>query len=140
MRKYLITILALLLLGCSESPPNKAEQLINDYLKESLKDPDSYKNEQLGSLTELSWVGLFIQEDIKKVKSKELSSDGFAERVTEFRSNVESKGADPDSIIAYTLEHKYRAKNSFGGYTKKHVKYLIDKDLKNILDVYDLPE
>jgi len=136
----LVLFLSSLLLGCKETPQKKAEKLVDIYLKENLKDPDSYQNIKIGKLKEFTLEGLFIQEDLRKTKAKEVSSDGWADRLIEFRNTIKEKGMRPDSLLAYTMEHSYRAKNSFGGYVKRKVKYYFDSKIEDIIDVQDLDE
>lgn len=127
-----------LMIGCTKTPQQKAEKVVDVYLKEHLKDPDSYQNIELGEIKELTWIGLFLQEDLKKVKANELSSDGWGERAKEFRNKMTTQGHNPDSIIAYTIKHKYRAKNSFGGYTQNNVEYYFDTKVDSIFDVKEI--
>lgn len=133
----IITFIILILVACN-TDQKKAEKLVKQYLKENLKDADSYKNIEMGDVKPLTWRGLFVQEDVKKVKNKELPALEFEERLKSFLNNMKEQNMNPDSIIAYTMEHKYRAKNSFGGYVISNVQYMFDTQLENIIDRQDV--
>jgi hypothetical protein len=124
--------LTVLLTGCT-SDQKKAEKLVEAYLKENLKDPDSYQNIEMERLEKLTWVGLFLADELKKVKAKELDIDGCGDRIAAFRAKMEAQGHNPDSLIGFTMRHQYRAKNSFGGYVKTHVEYTFDAKLESII-------
>ncbi|HBG40212.1 MAG TPA: hypothetical protein DDW85_02210 [Porphyromonadaceae bacterium] len=135
-RVFLLFVILSLFSACS-SDQQKAEKLIHEYLEENLRDLDSYQNIEMGNLQKISWSDLFIIEDIKKTKNKEQLAIDFDKRLSEFRENIIAKGTNPDSIIAYSIEHEYRAKNLFGGYIKNHVEYWFDAKIENIIDVIE---
>ena len=53
MRKALIFIFALFLMGCSQSDEQKAEKLVTEYLKEYANDPASVQDIEVGGLVKM---------------------------------------------------------------------------------------
>lgn len=138
MKKSIILLLICILFVSCDTEQRKAETLIEKYLEENLVDIDSYQNIKMDELKEVSIMGLFLQEDLRKVKNNEIDINGYEERIGGFRKSLEQKNINPDSIVAYTLEHKYRAKNSLGGYVINIVRYTFDDKLETIIDIEDL--
>lgn len=138
MKKFVLLCFfaSILLTGCN-SPQNRAEKLVKEYLKENLKDPDSYRNIKMGHVEKLTVIGLEQLALRDKIKAGLISAAEALDSMGIYRNLMVNHKINPDSIIAYYVDHKYRAKNSYGGYDISDVKYFFDVKITRIIDIKD---
>ena len=145
MKKTTVLLILCVLFTACNTNQQKAEKLVKKYLNENLVDIDSYQNIEMGDVQKISWVDLYVIEQVKELKT--MKKEGIpidnalnqqAENIENLRENLAKNNINPDSIIAYSLEHKYRAKNSLGGYVINHVKYTFDNKLETIIGIENM--
>lgn len=67
MRTFLMLCLVALITGCSQSPQQKAEKLVSNYLKEVLHDPDSYEPSYFTNL-DTTWY--HYTNEVQKIEQR----------------------------------------------------------------------
>ena len=122
--------LAALITGCKPS----YEKVIDNYLNEHLKDPDSYECIELGKPGIITPMSIAMVEAVNRAKAGEFPMDSVASKMTQIKTMFEQKGTNPYDTLGWSVEHKYRAKNSYGGYEIESVTYIFDKHLKEITE------
>lgn len=132
MRKVLFMFLAILVLsGCKE----KYERVIDDYLEAHLKDPSSYQNVEIGKPGIITPMSMAISECLKRKEAGEFSLDTLNTFLEHWKAYLVKSGTNPYDTLGWEVEHRYRAKNSFGATDLYNVVYVFDKDMNRITDV-----
>lgn len=131
MKRVIYTLcLAALITGCKPS----YEKVIDNYLNENLKDPGSYECIELGKPGIITPMSIAMVEAVKRAKAGEFPMDSVASKMTQIKTMFEQKGTNPYDTLGWSVEHKYRAKNSYSGYEIESVTYIFDKHLKEITE------
>ena len=106
-----------LITGCnSDTPQRKAEKLINRYLENNLKDPDSYECMDMGKIGIVTPMSKALVETVKRATDGEFPTDSINSKLEQIKAMFENKGINPYDTLAWEISHRYRAKNSYGGY------------------------
>ena len=137
MKRILMMLcLIIVLTGCSSnSIDDKADKLINNYFQEHLKDPSSYECIERGNLGKYTPMTMALEKFNKKVENGEASIDTLDSFLSNIKTYFESSGTDPYEILAWELRVKYRAKNSFGGYTINSSTFYFDEEITTITNI-----
>ncbi len=97
MKKLLLSLLVLSIIGCAEQTP--FEKSIENYVQTNFKDPSSYEK-----------ISIKFMDTVTVAKKIAIYKKRNAD-VSHFKN-------DPlDKILYFTISHKYRANNSFGALT-----------------------
>lgn len=131
MRKALIIIISILALtGCKE----KYERVIDSYLEDHLKDPESYQNIEIGKPDLITPMSMAIAECLERKKAGLFSLDTINVFLDHWKHHLESAGINPHDTLGWEVSHRYRAKNSFGATDIVEVVYTFDKEMNNITE------
>ena len=125
MRICLSLLVVLLLVSCQE-PYEKA---VIDYIQENFNDPGSYE------CVDLSKPQVFTPTTMYMEYLDGIPSDSIAPRLEAFRKEMEEKGSDPDVILYYTLEHKYRSANENGALMLHEETWYLSEDQTRIFNI-----
>lgn len=113
--------------SCNELPKSnesKAKELITNYFKNNLNDPDSYEPVDFGELD-----SLFINPGIKKNADVVLAVTGDT---TEYNKTL---AAEKHKFSGFHLTHTFRFKNAAGG-TETHTwEFNFNSTLENIANI-----
>lgn len=132
MRKVLLMLLALLALtGCKE----KHERLIDEYLDAHLKDPGSYQNIEMGKPIIITPTTRAMEMALEKAKNGEFPLDSIPSKLKGLPEFFKQQGINGHDTLGWYVEHRYRAKNSYGATDIVEVVYTFDKGMDNIIDV-----
>lgn len=164
--KYLIFILGIVLVfsSCTDTPQEKAEKTIKEWMKKNLKDPSSYESisfSELDSITSVeklneyqnlnSKVDKLIQDrNITVNRINEMNAnypngysqyeyDKLQKTIPEIDKeldeiNTNIKRLEESFTQRYLLIHRYRAKNGFGALDFGEVTFYLDTDLNYIIE------
>lgn len=152
--------------SCSQSNEDKAKTLINEYMKENLKDPSSYEPVSFSQLDSLFFPYIDTDEGSKLFKLGGMSGE-YYKKASEFRhaeiyaktraevdmlndsiKYYEQKSKEFEEIfkensknyegefIGWKLNHEYRAKNGFGALDLDRKDFYFDKELTKIVPPY----
>ncbi len=167
MKKIIpVLICALYVIGCTTSNEDKAKALINEYMKDNLKDPSSYEAVSYGQLDSLffpfidteegrelfdkrSPTGVFNKEarryelaaiSAKTRAERELLEDSasyFKREIEKYESLFKEKDEEyKGEFIGWIMSHEYRAKNSFGALDLDTKDFYFDKEFTEIVPPY----
>lgn len=165
MRTLFVNLSVLLFLfSCSKSPEETSQFLIQDYLKNTMKDWESYESVKFGSLDSAFTIYTDTQESIfemKKIDSINNISSDFQNRANE-NISAALKVELLDSAIFYNemgkkllneynrklnsfkgefngwkMEHTFRGNNSYGAKTIETMLFYFDKDITRITSSYN---
>ncbi len=132
MRKpYIIFLLTIFAIGCK---PNY-EKVIDKHLSDNLKDPSSYECIELGKPGIITPMSIAFVECVRRANEGEFPQDSVVSKLEQIKIMFEQSGTNPYDTLGWEVEHKYRAKNSYGAYEIEEVKYIFDKELKEIIDI-----
>ena len=133
MKTLLMLCLIALITGCnSDTPQRKAEKLINRYLENNLKDPDSYECMDMGKIGIVTPMSKALVETVKRATDGEFPTDSINSKLEQIKAMFENKGINPYDTLAWEISHRYRAKNSYGGYAITNCTYHFNKDISDI--------
>lgn len=136
MKTLLMLCLIALITGCnSDTPQRKAEKLINRYLENNLKDPDSYECMDMGKIGIVTPMSKALVETVKRATDGEFPIDSINSKLEQIKAMFENKGINPYDTLAWEISHRYRAKNSYGGYAITNCTYHFNKDISDIISV-----
>lgn len=136
MRTLLMLCLIALITGCNGNNPQcKAEKLINRYLENNLKDPDSYECIDMGKIGIVTPMSKALAETVKRATDGEFPTDSINSKLEQIKAMFESNGINPYDTLAWEISHRYRAKNSYGGYAITNCTYYFNKDISDIINV-----
>lgn len=165
MKKLLFILCIIGLFSCKETQEEKAQSLVENYLKENLKDPSSYESVSFGVIDSTFTnvedepefkrldiaKGLLDKVDEAQLKVKMSYTYSLNERMKfqdeadMYLDSAKIIKAEVDSFVenykpsfnGYLIKHKYRAKNGFGALDLTEQIFLIDKDQSKIIGVID---
>ena len=126
----LIILLAVLLVGCKPS----YEKAIDKYLNDNLKDPSSYECIELGEPGIITPMSIAFVECVRRANAGEFPHDSVNSKLDQIKIMFEQNGTNPYDTLGWEVNHKYRAKNSYGALEIEEVSYIFDKELKEIVD------
>lgn len=136
MRTLLMLCLIALITGCNgDNPQCKAEKLINRYLENNLKDPDSYECIDIGKIGIVTPMSKALVETVKRATDGEFPTDSINSKLEQIKAMFESNDINPYDTLAWEISHRYRAKNSYGGYAITNCTYHFNKDISDIISV-----
>ena len=136
MRTLLMLCLIALITGCNgDNPQCKAEKLINRYLENNLKDPDSYECIDMGKIGIVTPMSKALVETVKRATDGEFPTDSINSKLEQIKAMFESNDINPYDTLAWEISHRYRAKNSYGGYAITNCTYHFNKDISDIISV-----
>lgn len=136
MRTLLMLCLIALITGCNGNNPQcKAEKLINKHLENNLKDPDSYECIDMGKIGIVTPMSKALVETVKRATDGEFPTDSINSKLEQIKAMFESNGINPYDTLAWEISHRYRAKNSYGGYAITNCTYYFNKDISDIINV-----
>lgn len=120
--------------SCSKSNDQKAKELIMTFLKENTNDPSSYESVEFGNLDSVKSLILanheyqILSEELKGETNTELRNY-IIEEMNEMLSREDSYGS------GFSMEHKYRSKNSFGALILNNHTFYIDSTFTRVVGV-----
>lgn len=155
MKKAFILLLSVVCLSaCEKSNEDKAKEAVDKYLKENLKDPSSYEFMSIGTIDStysrvadepqykdgiakaednLAKARLLVYDNTPEaeMQSKALldESKSIMKKVEEFTISYKP------SFNGYKVNHKYRAKNSYGALNISEQTFYLNKDLTEVVNV-----
>lgn len=133
MKKIFLLLMVSLFWGCQNKQPY--EIAVDQYLADHLKDPASYENVELGTPKIITPMSKALAETTKRMTDGEFPSDSISSKLEAIKDFFISQGTNPYDTLAWEVNHKYRAKNSFGAYELENVTYIFDRSLDRIIDV-----
>lgn len=133
--KIFLTITVIfLLIGCKPT----YQQTIDKYLQENLKDPKSYECIELGTPKLYTPMIMGVEKIMLDVKQGNLPVDSMSSQLSRIKAYYEANGTNPYDTLGWSVEHEYRAKNSFGGYVVRKVRYVLSEDQTEIIEIKEL--
>jgi hypothetical protein len=148
MKKLMLFfVIASLCFSCGQSPQKKAEEGVKNYLKENLNDWDSYENVSFSNFVVINPNAeikdsipdsLNIEVDTTSINpdmSLEDMEKSFAKHNEFLRKSKQLEALIEKRIeqkTAYSITHKYRAKNKLGAIILDEQTYILDKYFKVI--------
>ena len=146
MKKNLMFIAVLFaLISCNQSPQEKANALIEVDLKKSLYHPETYNPAETvvdSAFTPFDDPIFYEKESYNQAKEnyekyleeKEKTEQKIEKLVDELKSELEKE----PQFLGFKARHRYRAQNNGGQVVFGEAKYLFDKDITQIVSVYDM--
>lgn len=148
MKKLMLFfVIASLCLSCAQSPQKKAEEGVTNFLKENLNDWKSYENVSFSNFVVIN-PNAEIKDSIPDSLNIEIDTTSFnpdmtladMEKFEAKHNEFLRKSEQLDKIIAkrieqktaYSITHKYRAKNKLGAIILDEQTYILDKNFKVI--------
>ena len=74
-------------------------------------------------------------ETVKRATDGEFPTDSINSKLEQIKAMFENKGINPYDTLAWEISHRYRAKNSYGGYAITNCTYHFNKDISDIISV-----
>ena len=131
MSRFLYVIVLFLCISCQE----KHEKVINEYLDQHLKDPGSYECVELGTPKLVTPMSIAFVEITKRASLGEFPMDSVNSKLDQAKAMFEKNGTNPYDTLGWSVEHTYRAKNSYGAYELSKVVYTLNKDQSEIIKI-----
>lgn len=134
MKTLYILIASFALVGCQKSNEDIAKSLINDYIKASANDPESYEPVEFDKLDTLKTFYAYSKEYLE---NKEKYDDKFRnyEDYNTIRDSL--KKAFVPEFTGFMMRHKFRAKNGFGAKILNSKVFYFDKELSKVDSLAD---
>jgi len=134
MKIIYILIASCALVGCQKSNEDIAKGLINDYIKASANDPESYEPVEFDKLDTLKTFYAYSKEYLE---NKEKYDDKFRnyEDYNTIRDSLK-KSFVPE-FTGFMMRHKFRAKNGFGAKILNSKVFYFDKELSKVDSLAD---
>lgn len=130
MRKILTIIAMAILLSACQKPYEKA---VENYVKESFNDPNSYECVELGKPQECTVV-LYAMEQVRaKGEAEGWTPDSIFNKTMELRPYLIEHGDDPDAVLFRYISHTYRANNAMGAKVLRKEKWYLNDDLTKVI-------
>ena len=163
-RVYVSLCIILLLFSCSKSPEEMAQSLIQDHLKNTMKDWSSYESVKFGSLDSAFTIYADTQEailEMRKIDSVKKIVNDFQDKSNGdvcaalkvqlldsaiYYNDVAKKLFDEYSrklnsfkgaFDGWKMEHTFRGNNSYGAKTIGVVLFYFDKNITKITSSYN---
>lgn len=148
MKKLILICLAFAFVACG-SPEKTAQKLITGYLKENLKDPDSYQPAEFGKL-DSAYTSFDDQAkvfsarfDAAKAESKLRISQKDLPAMQASIANMKqlmeewekAEGDFKPEFAGWKMQHKYRAKNGYGATDISVDTFCFDEGMTKVVDV-----
>ena len=76
-----------------------------------------------------------LVETVKRATDGEFPTDSINSKLEQIKAMFENKGINPYDTLAWEISHRYRAKNSYGGYAITNCTYHFNKDISDIISV-----
>lgn len=131
MKKILLLLLMLPLVACGQS--EKHAKVIERYYQSHLNDPSSYELVRMGTPREVTRITAIYK--VGTEKGVEWSK--IEEEASKYASELKAQGIDPAEIIAYEVEHRYRAKNALGALVLENEIVVLDPTMSEVIKVLD---
>jgi len=161
-----IILILIFLSSCNTSPEQKAEKLIEEYLRKSLNDYKSYEPVEFSSLDTIfssldTWkpydsiarlrdaadviAKTFKQENEKYFYNKPKLANSFLQDALKEEDTVRTMTNLLDSMnrkffpkrIGWKMTHTLRAKNAFGAVVLNKITYFFDENLTRVIKEVD---
>lgn len=87
---------------------------------------------KIGIVTPMSKA---LAETVKRATDGEFPTDSINSKLEQIKAMFESNGINPYDTLAWEISHRYRAKNSYGGYAITNCTYYFNKDISDIINV-----
>jgi len=150
MKKLMLFIvIASFCFSCAQNPQKKAEEGVKNYLKENLNDWDSYENvsfsnfvvinpnaevkdsipDSLNIEVEIDTTSISLETTDEELDRKSKELDDKLNKLLELNKIIAKR---TEQQTAYSITHKYRAKNKLGAIILDEQKYILDKNFKVI--------
>ncbi|UVV53777.1 hypothetical protein NXY15_03895 [Bacteroides thetaiotaomicron] len=104
-------------------------------MENNLKDPDSYECMDMGKIGIVTPMSKALVETVKRATDGEFPTDSINSKLEQIKAMFENKGINPYDTLAWEISHRYRAKNSYGGYAITNCTYHFNKDISDIISV-----
>ena len=127
-----ILVAAMVLVGCDTREPY--QRIIEEYLKQHLKDPSSYECVEFGSPKIITPMSRALVETTRRSLAGEFPADSISSKLDQIKAYFISQGTEPYDTLGWEVHHKYRAKNSYGALDLEEVVYILDKSQSKIID------
>lgn len=143
----LFIVIASFCFSCAQNPQKKAEEGVKNYLKENLNDWDSYENVSFSNFVVINPNAevkdsipdsLNIEVDTTSINPDMTLEDmekSFAKHNEFLRKSKQLEALIEKRIeqkTAYSITHKYRAKNKLSAIILDEQTYILDKNFKVI--------
>ena len=164
---FITTMIALGMTSCVQSPEDKANKLIEAYIKSSLKNPETYEfvetkidsaftpycdpafHEDLTYLIRYTADLTNLENEIINEQASADKNSAKIDELSEQTKLIQEKGsktiekirtalASKPTFIGYKTVHQYRAKNTSGEVFNGEQLLIIDKDFTKIELAYDM--
>ena len=132
MRNILLFIISLLTFACGGKQENH-EIVIEQYYKSNLHDPNSYELVRIGLPKEVTRISAIYKVGMER--GEEFSV--IERKASEYAKELQGKGIDPAEVIAYEVEHRYRAKNALGALVLENEIVVLDPTMSEVIKVLD---
>ena len=117
MKTLLMLCLIALITGCnSDTPQRKAEKLINRYLENNLKDPDSYECIDMGKIGIVTPMSKALVETVKRATDGEFPTDSINSKLEQIKAMFENKGINPYRYVPFVQANVRQKYVSSHGY------------------------
>jgi hypothetical protein len=115
----LLTLATVYLSSCSNSPTEKAQSSVKDYLKNNLKNPDSYV---AISFSKIDTFSVDYEKDKKSIEESFKDNKELRDKyLAELKESLETP---------YSIKHFYSVVNSDKDKVQMSVRFTLDKELK----------
>jgi len=105
--------------SCSNSPTDKAQSSVKDYLKDNLKNPESYEPT---SFSKIDTFSIDYDKDKKEIEESLKDNKELRDKyLAELKKSLETP---------YSIKHDYSVVNSDKDKVQMSVRFTLDKELK----------
>jgi hypothetical protein len=155
MKKILLVIAAIVCFYGCNSTEYRVRDIVKEYIKDSIGDPNSYEAGEFGELytvyaTKFDTSGYDAQIKQYADEREKLLRDGKNAEANEMLDKIlqiqeqkqkEAQAFAPNTDVSvYFVIHTFRANNKYGALTKSYYKYTIDKDFSRVLYEEEITE
>lgn len=131
MRKCLAMIVVLALVGCNSKP--RYQDVIDRYLHEHLNDPGSYQLLEMGEPGIITPMSKAFEECNRRMRAGEFPVDSINAKLDGIKQRFTQQGINPYDTLGWSVDLKYRARNSFGALVLEEYTYTFNKDMSRII-------
>jgi len=115
----LLTVTTVYMTSCSNSPTDKAQSSVKDYLKDNLKNPESYEPT---SFSKIDTFSIDYDKDKKEIEESLKDNKELRDKyLAELKKSLETP---------YSIKHDYSVVNSDKDKVQMSVRFTLDKELK----------
>jgi hypothetical protein len=148
MKKILLVIAAIVCFYGCNSTEYRVRDIVKEYIKDSIGDPNSYEAGEFGELYTVYATKFDTSEYDAQMKQYANERDeylriGNSEKANEALNKISQlqeqmqkdiEAFTPNTeVYAYYVIHTFRAKNEYGALTKYFYKYAVDKSFSTVL-------